>query len=284
MIRRKLNGGWLIVTQPDHARLAGDLARHWGNDEFPSPKPVEEVLLAVKEHDNGWREIDALARLNPDNGLPYNFSEWPLPDHFPIWQRAEKHLLDSSPYAALLISRHGSILFRYLVDGAADPLLAHPFFTHETWRSRGDDLSEEEQKQIWAFVGERESFQSGVRETLNSRPATATLVSTERFNADFRLLQTCDALSLYAVLEPPRKKILHNIARREWGDFVTLQLRPAGESSAIIDPYPFDVSPLCVEISGRRLPAGPFKDQEDLNQTWRAENSQTLTFTYFRPE
>ena len=240
MIRRKLTDCWLLFAQPDHARLAGELAAHWGNDDFARPEPYDDVLLAVAEHDNGWRELDAEPKFNPENGLPYSFAEWPLTKHFPIWQRAEKRFLDRSPYASALISRHGSTLFRSLVDKYLDPLLVHPFFAKRTWRTMGDKLSKSDRKQVLAFVEERETFQTETLEGWASQTGKRELTRPEHLNANLRMVQVCDALSLYTVLEPPQEKVLENIIRSGWDDLVTLHLNPASKNEVVLAPYPFD--------------------------------------------
>lgn len=74
-----------MVTQPDHAQIAGYLAAHWGNEEFNAPgyyfksddsnRLKDEVVLAVSEHDNGWWEWEAAPDLNNIDGLPLNLTE-----------------------------------------------------------------------------------------------------------------------------------------------------------------------------------------------------------------
>lgn len=282
MIRRKVSDGWLLFTQPDHAQLAGELASHWGNEAFARPKPYDDVLLAVAEHDNGWQELDAEPKFNPENGLPYSFSEWPLPKHFPIWQRAEKRFLSRSPYASVLISRHGSTLFRSLVDHNLDPLLVHPFFAQKTWRAMSGNLPNKDRKEVLEFVGEREAFQAKTLQELKSNAVMAEASKPERLNASFRLVQVCDALSLYAVLEPPQEKILENIARSGWDDRVTLHLHPVDETTVILDPYPFDASPVTVEIMGRKLPVGPFQNDDELSEAWTKGATETLRFAFVK--
>lgn len=284
MIRRQENNGWLLITQPDHAKLAGEMARHWGNDKFSRATPRDEVLFAIAEHDNGWREPDAAPQLNPANGLPYHFAEWSLANHFANWRRGEQRFLSQNRYASLLISRHGSILFRYLVDTQADPVLAHPFFARETWRSRGLQMSPEEQRQVLSFVEEREEFQRGVHKELAADPRFAGAVNPEQLNCNFRLLQVCDALSLYICSGPPQEKTLPNIARRNWNDRVSLTLRPDGQKAALIEPYPFALSSLQVQVQARRLPLGPFRHQDELEEAWQRASLETISFTFRRAD
>jgi hypothetical protein len=220
-----------------------------------------------------------MADLNPANKLPYHFSERPLADHFALWRRAEVRVLERSRYASLLISRHGSTLFRYQADPEADPALAHPFFGHETWRRYAHNMSEAEKQQILAFVKEREEFQRRQRSLLLADPNFAEAAEPARLNLSFRLLQVCDALSLFVCLGPPERKKLPNIARGSWDDRVNLSLHPAGETAAVVEPYPFRASPLQLRVRGRKLPPGPFRDANGLEDAWRRAPEETLVFT-----
>ena len=54
MIRRDNCSGWILISQTDHSILSGEIMKYWGNRNFPVPLPEDEVLFAVKQHDNGW--------------------------------------------------------------------------------------------------------------------------------------------------------------------------------------------------------------------------------------
>ena len=55
------DGRLALVTQPDHAALAGWLAEHWGNEQFVVPAPREALVTAATHHDDGWLELDGRA-------------------------------------------------------------------------------------------------------------------------------------------------------------------------------------------------------------------------------
>jgi hypothetical protein len=54
MICRPHAAGWLFISQPAHAWMAGELATAWGNAQFALPTPREAVILATRLHDIGW--------------------------------------------------------------------------------------------------------------------------------------------------------------------------------------------------------------------------------------
>lgn len=85
MLKTTKNNQLWMVTQPDHAEVAGYLAAHWGNDHFarpghyaPAPDAERlraEVIFAVAQHDNGWWEWEATPDVSAVDGFPLDLSE-----------------------------------------------------------------------------------------------------------------------------------------------------------------------------------------------------------------
>jgi Protein of unknown function (DUF3891) len=116
-------GDDLIIGQPAHAWLSGQLARAWGNDAFPAPAPREPVCLAAEQHDVGWADAD-LAPLPGPAGRPLTFLEYPRAEHVAIWRDAPRRLLAQSRYAALLVSLHGTSLYERVSPEGYEPPVA----------------------------------------------------------------------------------------------------------------------------------------------------------------
>jgi hypothetical protein len=106
MLLRRDGDDVIVIGQPAHAWLSGQLARAWRDVE-----PREEVCLAAEQHDLGMAEWDRNPKLNPDTGLPRSFMELELDDHLDIWWRAAPLVLTQSRYAAVLVSMHGTALY-----------------------------------------------------------------------------------------------------------------------------------------------------------------------------
>src|SRR5919197_1332538 len=119
MLHREDAEGLIVIGQPAHAWVSGQLARAWGNERFGDFAPREEVCLAAEQHDVGMAAWDAAPALNPATGLPYSFRELPRDVHVALWASAASIVLPQSRYAALLVSLHGTGLY----EGArqADP-------------------------------------------------------------------------------------------------------------------------------------------------------------------
>jgi hypothetical protein len=110
----------LVIGQPAHAWVSGQLARAWGNGAFPAPAPREPVCLAAEQHDAGWQDAD-LAPLRDERGRPLPFTAYPRVEHVAIWRDAARRLLAQSRYAALLVSLHGTALYDRYVDANRYP-------------------------------------------------------------------------------------------------------------------------------------------------------------------
>src|SRR5215211_2613339 len=109
----------LLIGQPAHAWVSGQLARAWGNEAFPPPVPREPFCLAAEQHDVGWADAD-LEPIAGADGRPLSFARIPRPAHVAIWRGAARRMLAQSRYAALLVSLHGTSLYAR-VDPDAEP-------------------------------------------------------------------------------------------------------------------------------------------------------------------
>jgi hypothetical protein len=117
-----LRSGDLLIGQPAHAWVSGQLARAWGGAGFPAPSPREPVCLAAEQHDVGWADADLAPVL--EDGRPVPFLAVPRAAHVAIWRDAARRMLAQSRYAALLVSLHGTSLYERIDPDAYPPELA----------------------------------------------------------------------------------------------------------------------------------------------------------------
>src|SRR5687768_7604223 len=106
MIRRQQGDDWLLITQHDHALLAGELAEHFGNDRFAPPDPMESVLKGVRLHDSGWPLHDDNEPTLNARGEPLDVFEVSRPIALKVWQASVDRAAAQDPYAGLLTSLH----------------------------------------------------------------------------------------------------------------------------------------------------------------------------------
>ena len=288
---------WL-VTQPDHAQVAGYLAAHWGNDDFVRPgcyasvpdseRLRAETLMAIAQHDNGWWEWEASPELTDVDGFPSGLAEV-LKDQQEGMNRWRTGLarFDNRPYVNLLISHHGYWLYAAKVQPSPDPAFVHPLF----WNRAPEELFPGDRKVEVEFIVELESLRQRWIDELRADSATASWVEPANYNPHGRLLQLLDglSLSLCSALIPVRNGEakglgrdafeLRHVPRQSWDDRVTIEVSPSEECRIILDPYPFDLDPLPVSVPARvfKLPA----DRTGHFQTlWNARPVEMMEFLY----
>jgi len=106
MIRRDNCSGWILISQTDHSILSGEIMKYWGNRNFPVPLPEDEVLFAVKQHDNGWDNWEKSPKINHKNKYPKSFLEMDYKEQEEIWRRCFTRYRSEHPYASCLIALH----------------------------------------------------------------------------------------------------------------------------------------------------------------------------------
>jgi len=256
MIRRDAGDNWFLIAQPAHAALAGQFAQHWGNGLFAPPEPRAEVILAANAHDNGWMEWEDSPKVDRQ-GVPYNFSEMPIPDHLSIWRLGTARMLERNPYAALLVSLHGADLYSYGLDAKRD--------------------SPEARELVADFLRDQAAFQTRLRQELREHPRYAQWASEEAIRLNFRLLQVWDWLSLVLCCRPVARQVIERVPARPGGQHASLRLLPQPNGSLLIRPYPFRVSPLAVWVEGKTIPARPY-EIEELREHLQAASPERMAF------
>ena len=92
-----------LITQPDHARLAGQIIEHCV--DLASRSKRASILRATAEHDSGWIELDAAPGVNPATGDVVDFVHAPLEVRQGAWRRAVTRVADD-PWAAAMVAQH----------------------------------------------------------------------------------------------------------------------------------------------------------------------------------
>lgn len=241
MICRPHRSGWLLITQPAHAWMAGELAAAWGNEQFAPPTPYEAVVMATRLHDIGWLAWDTQPRLDR-NGLPVNFIGTTLEETIPVWRQAVRWAAAMDPFAAILISMHATTIYRRRLERGADP--------------------PERQQQVQDAVDEHDRLQASLREALENHPQYGEACQPQHLARTYRWLRICDLLSL-AILSgtlPPEGQI---DGVPELGDTpagtLHYQVHPA--YTLEVSPWPFKQAEIKVPVAARYLRQETFAEQ-----------------------
>ncbi|MFT4702618.1 MAG: hypothetical protein ACI81R_000304 [Bradymonadia bacterium] len=99
MIAQNRNGSFWLVTQVDHALQCEQLAR-----ACLIHAACDDVLLACRHHDDGWRPMDAQPRWS-SAGLT-TFENWPANERPAIWASCIDRTAEVSLYAGVIASLH----------------------------------------------------------------------------------------------------------------------------------------------------------------------------------
>jgi len=208
MIVRTSPASWLLISQVEHARIAAEIAAHWGLAE-PLEGLRREFLSAVEHHDDAWREWEQAPTID-DDGDPRDFMEMPIPVATGIWTASIDAGARSSPWGGLWISRHFCYLAELALehrDGPADRAAAQQFIKDQhaaqrRWRAEvaETDVTPIEQAglhalqffdrvSLWLCCAERTTEQiipDPVGGTTHWTPESASmiLVTADRFTAD----------------------------------------------------------------------------------------------------
>jgi Protein of unknown function (DUF3891) len=252
MLLREDDRGVLAIGQPSHAWLSGQLARAWGNEQFGSVEPFEEVCLAAEQHDAGWRTRDLKPSYNQQTRLPHSFMEMPLDVHLDLWTEGPRSLVSQSRYAALLVSMHGWRLYarRNLAQAPADEAAA-----------------------IRTFLEGELAFQRDLIASLRADPAGAAPAAEDLVERNSLLIWTWDYVSLAVCLDwaPVTAKESPTA-----GEPVDLELTPGSRPGSVrVSPWPFAARELSVRCEGRRLPRA-FPDEDEMRRAFTRAPWETL--------
>ncbi len=270
MLRLRSKSGWWLVTHVDHAQLAGAFAAQWGNEQFLTPAPREQVLRGVHSHDDGWAARDQHPQITRQ-GKPSAFSvelvgkysafeEIDLADYLAVRDRAVRLVADQDPYAALLVSLHTYNLL--------------------TARADRSTIQAEQLPLLDAFLARQLQFQEELRARMaadqNLMPED---VAPARIENHFRLLQACDNLSLLSCVDYPQPgDLLHALPLCDGGES-RIRVERLGERHFRLTPYPFAESPLVFHLPARHVEGEQFQHAEELQQKFQAAAPELLPVT-----
>lgn len=222
MIIAQGQGRLRLTLQTDHALLAGEIAAAWGGALFARPEPMDAIRLAVDLHDEGWAEVDREPRIHPATGRPYDFRDIPQDIHIDAYGRCIQRALDAHPYAGLLVSLHGTGLYRHRYGH-----LPHLPFRRVDPAHKGA---------AERFLAAQEDLQMRLTEELAPDPVVLW--------THYRWLQVWDMISVFACMADPAERfsqLLGAMPQYPGGPDEPLIMRSAGGERFTLDPWPFAV-------------------------------------------
>jgi hypothetical protein len=243
MLVRRDNQGALAIGQLSHAWLSGQLARAWGNDDFPAPDPREEIALGAEHHDIGWALFDLRPGLSPKTRLPRDFLELSAEEHLAIWSDAPDHLLSQSQHAALVVSLHGCSLSEL--------------------RARGDPTH---LQALTRHIDAERARQSRLRDSLGLTEQQTKRTQRQMWAWDGLSLALCCGWDPFTVRDVPTRDGLSEI-----------ELSARDDGTFTVDPWPFAESHVEARCEARRM-LSAYEDERAMQRALDGPDLVTLEF------
>ncbi len=240
-----------VITMSQHTAFAGQVGRAFGNDEFEAVVPHEEVLHIVDHHDDGWADLDAEFRIDPDSGFPYHLVHTPLEEILTTSARSPALNEAHHPYCGLLSSMHSWGLYngRY---GLSDHVLI-------------DQIDPAVRPRVAAMLDGELERQGRLKQTLTADPDAAAWLDEAHLMQNYKQLQFFDTLSLYFHCTHASERSADSFPHvpKNATDDVTVEIEPRGEGTYALAPFPFEQPRIELSFDGRYLTPVPQTGADD---------------------
>lgn len=258
IVRKQPNGELILIGQTDHSRFVGQLAAHWGNNEFAAPEPFDSMVRAAAFHDYGWLRYETSPLINPETGEPYPFLQVPLGGaQLEAYQWSLDWLADIDRYSGLIVNMHRTGLWKG----------RYGTITHPAGYNLSDISSE-----VGELIERNEAWQEQERRSLDP----------DKVWTNYRLLQVWDLLGLYFCCQDPYDDHIEPVPTGYSNkNSIRLSMKPAGASQVAFEPYPFDVPRCRVQLAFKRLPRTSFENVEAFRRAYFQAENELMRFELF---
>jgi hypothetical protein len=277
-------GGRLaLVTQPDHAAIAGTLARHWGNQEFATPLASEALICAAEHHDDGWLELDGRPMFNHLKRRPAHFVELALTDTAAPYARGVESVYARDQHAGVLVSMHFSGFYtsRWGVDGGApseNPLALDVVATQEArWVPA--------LREAWGYRGRRSEFDAHnwhayeILQAVDLLSLALCLMDVEQAPPSAPI-DVANSLATIDQVAGPR--LITGVPAAPGGPYATLDVTVVEPGVVQVEPYPFSEPEFELLIVVRELEDREYAGPEDASSAYREGAVRELPVTLLR--
>lgn len=261
MIRAETDTHWILITHPDHAKLAGEFADAWGNEQFARPEPFEPIQFGVAHHDDGWVARDAAPILTPAGkpeaftsalvGAYSAFEEIDLPAYLQVRAKATADVAALNPLAAVIVSMHTVNLLTEQADL--------------------DTIRPEHREAHATFLDQQRAWQ---QETIAAHGADPAAMQR-----GFEFLQCCDNLSLIACSGLEKPSTLRHRHPDRSGELHALSCTFVGPNTWQISPWPFAKPELTFTLPRRTLAKADVTDLASYRAAFAAAPVEPITIT-----
>lgn len=268
MIRRDCSSHFLLITQHDHALLAGEFARRLRQDWLAAPSPYEETLEAIAQHDCGWPLHDDSPTLD-SQGWPLRVFEAPVALATQVWSASVARAMNLGDYQGLLVSLHVLNLSAIQMDHAKS-LSRSDLFEMNKFQHRQIEIQED--------LRGRLGMSNEVPRTLGlARPGASAADDHLLFN--FRLLTAMDRISLSLCCGKLPFESLDDVLPRAAERPMKIRLEMPEAGTMVIDPWLFDQPEMSFSVPARRVGKGRIESVEAFHAAYRSAKVEALVLT-----
>jgi hypothetical protein len=249
MLFREIGDAVVAIAQPSHAWLSGQAMRAWGNAQFGAVTPFEDVCLGAEQHDIGWLTWEQAPTLNAATGRPHSFREMDVARHTGLWSEGSRMALSFGRYPSLLVSLHGSGLYRNFDAATAGPSAASI---------------------VREFLDREATLQQRLIASLGAEPHYGPHVTPDALQRNRRLVSVVDRLSIVVCTALRDAAVRADAPGEAWVRDVptargTVDLHitavDGNPERLAVGPWPFASRSLTVACEGFALPHERFDDQ-----------------------
>jgi len=261
IVRNQSDGSVVMITQNDHAKLAGLFAAHWGNARFERPRPYASMVRAAQYHDGGWLRYETNPHLDPATGQSPSYQQVPSDaPQLAAYQWAIDMLTEIDSYTGLMVSRHRTGLWQSRYGVMTKPPPGPP-------RKLSDEIRD--------FIARNEARQHVITAG-HDRHEVAV---------NYNLLQVWDLLSLYVCSsETLSQHVIEPVpVGYAQASGTTMHLNPVATTRIEIDPFPFDQPSLGIGVVYRRLHRDDLRDLDTFRAAYFGAVPQIAAFTLAGP-
>lgn len=254
MIRRPYQAGYLLITQPAHAWLSGQLAQHWGYDNTSRPQPYQPVIIATTMHDSAWLEKDNSAILNADK-QPLNFIEPELDYVESMYGRCVSNAMQIDPYAGVLVNRHVQTIYHSRKTHKRDPI-----------------------ERLQPLLAELVTQENHAIEQMIKHPVYQHYIDSATLNHNYRIVRTCDLLSLFVCGAFPARTIA-DVPFHYGESFRNLDCELLDDNTLRVSPQLFNQAEITVHLQAKIIPKKYFETQAEFAQIFDKADVITIAKT-----
>jgi hypothetical protein len=260
IVRHESDGSLVMITQNDHAVIAGLCAAHWGNDRFERPDPFLSTMRATLLHDLVWLKEESSPCFDTNTGQTPNFLAVPFSTQEDEYRSTIDWINRTDPYAGWLVSRHRTGIWKSRYG-----LMKQPHYPNRNLNADIEDL---------------------VARNHAEQDAAAATFDRQKLTINYILLQVWDLLSLYICSNEHLKELsIEPVPTSYTGEHgVCVRLEPVAPMRIKVDPYPFDLPSLEVSMVYRRLARQVFEDEPAFQRAYFEAPQKLAKFTFFDPE